>query len=206
MNAAAPKRKTSLAEVARHLLEAQDDKSEKVARLLHDDLGQQVAAISILLSTLKRRVQPGDVEILEQVERALQKVVALGESLRTLSNELHSSILEHAGIGVALRAHCSALSSQPGIQISFESSGDFEHVPFHVARGLFKIVQETLRNLTGATVRLSHSHGALHLSIQSEILSVPPKELGALRQRGKSIGATMRVKASQLTVSIPRMC
>ena len=207
MNAPAPKQKTNLAELARHILEAQDNKSEKVTRLLHDDLGQQVAAISILLSTLKRRLPPGDLEILEQVERALQKVVALGDSLRMLSNELHSSILEYAGIGVALRAHCSALSSQPGIRIWFESRGEFEDVPFPVARGLFKIAQETLRDLTAASVRLSHSGGALHLAIQSEpILSLPPKELATLRQRGKSIGATVRVKASQLTASIPRVC
>jgi signal transduction histidine kinase len=207
MNAPAPKQKTSLAELARHILEAQDNKSENVARLLHDDLGQQVAAISILLSTLKRRLPPGDPETLEQFERALQKVVALGESLRTLSNEFHSSILEHAGIGVALRAHCSGLSSQPGIQISFESNGDFETVPFHVARGLFKIAQETLRDLAAASVRLSHTDGAVHLAIQSEsFLSLPPKELATLRQRGKSIGATVRVKASQLTASTPRIC
>jgi signal transduction histidine kinase len=207
MNAPASKQKSTLAAAARHLLEAQDHQFEKLARRLHDDLGQQVAAISILLSALKRRLPAEDLEILEQAERALQKVVALGESLRGLSNELHSSVLEHAGLEVALRAHCSGLSSRPGVQISFESSGDFEHVPFPVARGLYKIAEETLRNLAEAGVRLSRLGGALHLAIQSEpILSLPPRELAILRQRGKSIGATVRLKASQLTVSIPRMC
>jgi len=204
MNAPARKRKTGLAELARHILEEQDSNSEKVARRLHDDLGQQVAAISILLSTLKRRLPSEDPEILEQVERALQKLVALGGSLRELSNELHSSILEYAGIEVALRARCSELSSRPGIQISFESSGDFEQVPLPVARGLHRIAQEILRNLAAASIRLSRSHGALHLEVQSEpALSLSPIELATLRERGKSIGAAVRLKGSRLAISLP---
>jgi signal transduction histidine kinase len=201
------KQTTRLAELARHLLEAQDNDYEKIARCLHDDLGQRVAAISILLSTLKRRLPPGDLEILEHVERALQKVVDLGGSLRELSRGFHSSILEHAGIEVALRAYSSEISSRPGVQISFESSGDFKDVPPQAARGIYRIAEETLKHVATASVRLSRADGALGLSIQSQtVLSLPPIELEILRQRGKTIGATVRLKASRLTVSIPRIC
>lgn len=201
------KQTTRLAELARYLLEAQDNDYEKIARRLHDDLGQRVAAISILLSTLKRRLPPGDFQILEQVERALQKVVDLGGSLRELSRGFHSTILEHAGIEVALRAYCSELSSRAGVQISFQSSGDFKDVPPHLARGLYRIAEETLKHVAAARVRLSRADGHLHLSIQSRaVLSLPPIELEIIRQRGKTMGATVRLEASRLTVSIPRIC
>jgi signal transduction histidine kinase len=201
------KQATRLAELARHLLEAQDNDYERIARRLHDDLGQRVAAISILLSTLKRRLPPGDFEILEQVDRALQKVVDLGGSLREVSRGFHSSILEHAGIEVALRAYCSEISSRPGVQISFQSSGDFKDVPPHVARGLYRIAEESLKHVAAASVRLSRVDGHLHFSIQSRaVFSLPPIELEIIRQRGNTVGATVRLKASRLTVSIPRMC
>ncbi|HLH41940.1 MAG TPA: histidine kinase [Bryobacteraceae bacterium] len=196
-----------LAELARRLLEAQDRDREKIARRLHDDLGQQVAAISILLSALKRRLCPVDIEILEPMERALQKVVDLGVSLRDLSSELHSSVLEHAGIEAALRAHCSELSSRAGAQISFESSGDFEDLRPEAARGVYRIAKEALKDSAAANVRLFRSGAALHLAIQSgAIACLAPVELELLRQRGKAVGAAVRRKGSQLTVSIPRIC
>jgi two-component system sensor histidine kinase UhpB len=86
------------------LIDAQEAERSRLARELHDDLAQQIAALSISLSNLRRKLPAQDTEARSQSERMQQKLEDLSESIRRLSHELHPAVLE-ALQNVAKHAH-----------------------------------------------------------------------------------------------------
>ncbi|MBV8842816.1 MAG: hypothetical protein JO307_08395 [Bryobacterales bacterium] len=160
--------------LSQRLLEALDAERERIARVLHDDLGQQVASLSILTSTLKRRLPPEDTESYEQAHRIREKLIALAGSMRRLSHELYPTLLEHAGLEIALRQLCEELAADTRIRISYQSSGDFQDVPLPLGLSLYRIAEEILRNCGSerpeaeTVVRLARSAGNVELTLEGE--------------------------------------
>jgi signal transduction histidine kinase len=160
-----------LAKLAQGLLESQDSERERIARILHDDLGQQVASLIILTSTLKRRLSPQEKETCEQVDRVRAKLVLLAESMRTLSHELYPALLEHAGVAIAVRQFLEEFSAKTGMRFSFEWSGEFQSVPQRVGLCFYRIVEDVLQALSSRgdgppiTVRLVRRPAGVDLSV-----------------------------------------
>ena len=153
------------------LINAQEDERARVARELHDDLSQQIAALSIGISNLKRSI-PGDLaESRGQSERIREKLVHLAESIRRLSHELHPAILQHCGLDVALRAFCSEFGALAGIKVVFESSGVFDGISPAVTLCVYRVAQEALQNIArhaktdAAEVRLKRTRENLILTV-----------------------------------------
>jgi signal transduction histidine kinase len=192
--------------LAQRLLLEQEEERERIARLLHDDLGQQVASLSILTGILKRRLSEHESE---PVDRIREKLVALAESMRKLSQDLYPSVLEHAGVVVALRLLCDEFGAR------YESDGDFSGVSYSVGLCLYRIAQDVLRTRCALAMRLAKSHGQLALTIESsgralfEALSEAGGGLAltVLRQRARSVSGEICLEtgalASRLTASVP---
>ena len=127
------------AALPRYLIQAQDEERQRIGQRLHDDFAQQVATISILLSTLKRGIPERDKARLEHIGGIREKLLALAESMRRLSHELDPTVVEHAGLAAALRMFSAELSTRPGLQVRFETSfekgGAVEILPPAGARG-----------------------------------------------------------------------
>ena len=103
--------------LAGSLITAQDAERARIARDLHDDVSQQLAALSIALSGLKRRMRAAsqDQELETSVSDIQQRAVALAESVRGLSHDLHPDVLKHGGLTAALAAHCAEISGAQAI-------------------------------------------------------------------------------------------
>jgi two-component system sensor histidine kinase UhpB len=199
----------------RYLIEAQDQERQRIGRRLHDDFGQQVATISILLSTLKRGVPERDRSRLEQIARIREKLLALAESMRRLSHELDPTVVEHAGLAAAVRMFSVELSTRPGLQVSLETGGAVETLSSAAARGVYRIAQDVLKEVRKGRleVGLVGSQRGLELTIAA--VGEGAKELSRtasglalarLRQRAATIGAALRVSRSvrgfRLTVAL----
>ena len=89
-------------------------------------LSQQLAAVSIALSNLKRALAPESETARAQTDRIQRKLVDLAEGMRRISHELHPAALTHAGLDHALRAHCREYTKLTGIEVAFTSHGSFE--------------------------------------------------------------------------------
>ena len=102
--------------LAGSLITAQDAERARIARDLHDDVSQQLAALSIALSGLKRRVRAvsHDEDLETDVASLQQRAIALAESVRHLSHDLHPDVLKHGGLTAALAAHCAEVSRGAG--------------------------------------------------------------------------------------------
>src|SRR5579872_3946190 len=117
---------------------------------------------------------------------AFSTLVAVSESIRRLSHELHPAVLEHSGLAAALRSYCSEFELLTGVRVSLQASGSFEGLPLPVALCIFRITQEALQNVAKhakvaeAEVELRRSDGALFLSVSDRGAGIEPgrAELG----------------------------
>ena len=149
--------------LAGRLIEAQDAERTRIARDLHDDVSQQLAGVSIALSSLKHRMEASQVgEELKTDLRALhQRTATLAQNVRHLSHDLHPTVLRHGGLVAALTSHCAELQRSHGPVLSCNAEGDFASLHAEVALCLYRIAQEALRNVvahsgaTRADVRLA---------------------------------------------------
>ena len=125
---------------------AQEEERKYLARELHDDLSQQLAALSIACSGLKRRLPSEAAEVQQEVVQLQQRTLTLAEEVRHLSHNLHPGVLQHAGLVAALQAHCAEFDRQHAIAVTF-SADDPGDIPQDVALCLYRVAQEALRNV-----------------------------------------------------------
>jgi signal transduction histidine kinase len=136
-------------DLAGRLITAQEDERRRIARDLHDDLSQQLATVSIMLSVLKRKVaKPGAVSEVEQSITTLQdRAATAAGAVRTLSHRLHPSVMEHTGLVSALQRHCAEVAALHHVDVSFSAEGDgLETLNPDVTLCLFRVAQEALAN------------------------------------------------------------
>ena len=149
-----------LRDLAGRLIAAQEVERARIARDLHDDVSQQVAALSIGLSGLKRRAAavPNGTDLQDDVSSLQQRTRTLAESVRDLSHDLHPDVLRHVGLAASLTAYCNGLSLSPAIAVSCSAQGDFESLDPEAALCLYRIAQEALHNVV-KHARARHADG-----------------------------------------------
>jgi len=191
------------------LMNAQEEERSRIARELHDDLSQQIAALSIAMGNLKRHVPPQEADVRDQSDRFQQKLVQLAESVRRISHQLHPAVLQHAGLVSALRAYCDEFGALTGIQVALRAEGSFDHLPPLVALGLYRIVQEALQNVakhaqvTNAEVVLEYVGGMLCLTIADRGVGMelhpeqPPAGLGliSIKERARLLNGVVTIQS-----------
>ncbi len=152
-------------DLAGRLIASQEVERARIARDLHDGLSQDLAGLSIALSGLKRRLGPLDTtrELVDDVASLQARTIAVANSIRHLSHDLHPSVLEHAGLVATMRAHCAELGRQRDVHIAFSAQGEFAGLDRDLALCLYRVAQEALRNVvTHADARRAEVslHGA----------------------------------------------
>ena len=173
--------------LAGRLITAQEAERTRIARELHDDISQQLAALSIACSGLKRRLPSEAAEAQQEVARLQQQTIALSEAIRHLSHKLHPGVLQHAGLVAALQGHCAEFGSQHGIDVTFSADAGLEEIPADVALCLYRVAQEALHNIAQhagarrAEVALTRSDDLLELRIADDGQGF---DLAAARRRG----------------------
>jgi signal transduction histidine kinase len=130
------------------LIAAQETERTRIARDLHDDVSQRLAGLSIMMSGIKRRLagEP-HADLVPAVTSMQESASALAEEIRHFSHNLHPALLEHAGLGAALRACCAEFEKLHGIKVACSAGADTEQVESATALCLFRIAQEALRNV-----------------------------------------------------------
>jgi PAS domain S-box-containing protein len=158
--------------LARKLLTAQEEERRALARELHDDLSQRLAAVSIEMGILQSGPKPLPEPFLNQFIQIKDQLVQVSTEVHDLSRRLHPSIIDDLGLVDAIRSECDRFSALEKISVEFST----EHVPDTVSKdtalGVYRIVQEGLRNIAKhsgvkrASVFLSGKDGTLFLTIE----------------------------------------
>ncbi len=134
-------------EVARRLINAQEAERRKIARELHDDIGQSLAVLKIQMMQAgkpsRRKSSPPYLNFSE-LARAVQEIAT---KVGHLSHELHSSELEFLGLAVAIKSHCREVAERFGIAVQCSCASIPEGLDSELSLCLLRVAQEALHNI-----------------------------------------------------------
>ena len=109
---------------------AHEEERRRVSSELHDDLNQKVAALSIAVSTIKNQLASTRSEGSSRSWTCSRDVASKSQTAYAGSHiELHPAVLEHMGLGAALKAHVAELSHLEGIRIALNVPDCLEAIP-----------------------------------------------------------------------------
>jgi PAS domain S-box-containing protein len=141
------KTRNELRGLSSRLLKTQDEERRRIARELHDGVGQLLAAMNMNLSTLlSERSKLGE-ESARAVEENRNLVDQALRDIRTMSYLLHPPLLDEIGLGSALQWYLGGFSERSKIDASLELASDLGKFPRDLELSLFRIVQECLTNI-----------------------------------------------------------
>jgi PAS domain S-box-containing protein len=135
----------ALASVSRRLIMAQEQERTRIARELHDDIGQRLALLANELQQVQQN-SPNLPEVRKRMEELEKQTFEIVTDIQSLSHELHSSKLEYLGIAKAMRSFCKEFSEQQRVEIGFENNDLPSTLPPDVSLCFFRVLQEALRN------------------------------------------------------------
>ena len=149
------KSREQLREFAGRLDQAREEERTRVAREIHDQLGQALTILKMDLSWLKAQTHSGD-GAPKKIKSMIAHVDQTIETVRKIVTELRPSILDEIGLPAAIEWQLSQFQERTGIRGIFESShgSDTFELSCDVGAALFRVVQEALTNIVrhaGAT-------------------------------------------------------
>jgi signal transduction histidine kinase len=136
-------------ELLRRLSDAQENEQRRIARELHDQVGQTVTGLSLGLKSLETQLEGGasDPGMAHQV-RWLQSLVAeVGRDIHRAALDLRPTALDDLGLQKALAAYAEEWSRRHGIELDFQVLGSEGRLPSDIETAVYRIVQEALTNV-----------------------------------------------------------
>jgi PAS domain S-box-containing protein len=135
----------ALLEVSRRLIEAQELERNRIARELHDDIGQRLALLAVELDQLHLE-PPESPELLDRVGELQTQASEIATDIQAVSRELHSTRLDNLSPSAAMRGLCHDMEEQLKVKIDFKSHDLPGSVPPDISLCLFRVLQEALHN------------------------------------------------------------
>ncbi|MGH7551485.1 MAG: MASE1 domain-containing protein, partial [Longimicrobiales bacterium] len=129
-------------ELAGRLISAQEEERRHIARELHDDLNQKVAALSIAISNIRRQLPPASDSMRKELSSLQRRTNELVDDVRQLSHELHPAALEEAGLVAVLKSFAAELNRLDGIQVDLTVPEYCQPIPHDIAVCLYRVAQE----------------------------------------------------------------
>jgi signal transduction histidine kinase len=196
-------------DLAGRLITAQEAERTRIARDLHDDASQELVGLALSLSMLRAQLSRAAAaeEVTDLLSDLQQRTVTLGESLRTLSHELHPGVLQHAGIVAALRAYGAEFERRHGIRTRVEAADEFRSLDPETALCLYRVVQEALTNAarhSGADdvlVKLEPTNGSIRLSVRDNGAGFDPARRTGTGLGLQSIDERVRLRDGTATIT-----
>jgi signal transduction histidine kinase len=187
----------SLSELSAELLKIQDEERRRIARELHDSVGQSLAAVKMNNSMVLRESQQLSVRAAEaatQINALTDEVI---RNIRTISHLLHPPLLDEMGLAAALNWYVQEFSARSGIGVTFDGSTQIERLTPEAETNIFRIVQECLGNVhrhshcSAAKVIINAGRDGILLTVADNGVGISPSRLQEL-QRGVRSGMGLR--------------
>lgn len=144
LEAIVEQRTNELRKLSARLLTVQDDERRRIARELHDGLGQYLAAAQINIDLLLRSEGSKNSPFLLETRKLVEHAVS---DIRTLSYLLHPPLLDEAGFDSAARWYVEGFAQRSGISVRLDLTPQISRMPSAVELALFRVLQEGLTNV-----------------------------------------------------------
>lgn len=199
--------------LARKLITVQEEMFRSISRELHDEFGQMLTAIGTMLSrTRKLHCPPQLTGDLDEIRAVAQQAL---DKTRALTQTLHPSILDDAGLEETVDWYLQLFEKQTGIPVTLEKSGLARDLAGDRLIHVYRVLQESLNNMAKhsgartARVRLRFAPASLELEIEDHGIGLPPED-SAEERRGRGTNGMgvigMRERAELLGGRIEFLC
>jgi signal transduction histidine kinase len=210
-----------LRHLSQHVLEVQEGERRLIARELHDEVGQQLTGIKMLLDSLDEQLRVGsndardkpyaDPQISTPIEQLAEVRAVVGDTLervRALSLELRPAVLDSLGLLPALQWQFERYTNQTSVQVDFAAEGLDHRLPTHLEAGVYRVIQEALTNVaryagvSTVTVQLHVNEETLSLfvvdagvgfNVEDALAASASTGLAGMRERAALLGGTLRI-------------
>lgn len=176
------------------LLQLQDEERRRVARELHDSVGQYLAAIEMGLTGALDAPAEMSTDARDLLTDCLTAVRQCSRETRSLSQLLHPPLLEHVGLAVAVRDYVKGFSRRSGLKVHLDLPHALPRMDGDIETAVFRIVQESLMNVyrhsgsSRAVVRVQRENGNLAVEIQDFGRGIPDGILEPAEDRDGRLG------------------
>ena len=151
-------------------IEAEEHERQRIAKDLHEGIGQHVTLLVIEIEQLKADSLDG-VEMASRIDGVLKQSLEILTDVKTLAHELYSPRLEYLGIAGVMRSFCKDFREQQRVEIDFRSHGLPNFVPLDISLCLFRVLQAALHNavehsgVRNFDVQLNGTSDEIHLTV-----------------------------------------
>ena len=205
------------------LMQIQDAERRRVARDVHDGLGQYLVGVKMGIDQMARRLahDPSCHESVSEISMLLNRAI---NETRTISHLLHPPLLDEIGLESALAVYTDGFAKRSGIAVSVGVSPDLGRLDSDIETALFRVVQECLLNVhrhsnsSTASVLLQRENGSIRLQISDEGVGMAAEEephgtrlgvgLLGIRERIRQLNGKLEInsgkgKGTAVIVTVP---
>ncbi|MDE3088487.1 MAG: PAS domain S-box protein [Chloroflexota bacterium] len=198
-----------------HLQSAREEERIRIAREIHDELGQVLTAIKIDVSLLGEQLEDKTAKVqrdtwAEETKSTIQLIDETIQKMRRIVRELRPEILDHLGLSAAIEWQMQEFQSRTGIKCQFRSEVDDSHLDLNRSTAVFRILQEALTNVArhaGATsveITLKEAEGRFILEVRDNGRGITADELAGqksfgilgMRERALAFGGEVSVRGA----------
>jgi signal transduction histidine kinase len=213
----------ALRKLSVQLMRVQDDDGRRIARELHEGIGQDMAALLLTLDGLPPRIERLDPEIATILTRSTGSLRRCIDEILRVSGLLHPPTLEGVGLLTAVKSYLEEFMKRTRIEVTLEAPAEPARLPVDIETVLFRIIQESLENVhlhsgsPTARVRIARdgAHARVEISdagrgMSREMLDGLQGGVGltSLRERSREAGGRFEIwsgggKGTTVQVTIP---
>jgi len=212
------------ADIVARLQQVQDGERRRLARELHDSVGQLLASIAMNIARVRAESDKLSPEVAELVIQNGAMVNEITNEIRTISHLLHPPLLDEMGLPLALRWYIDGFMERSKIRATVEVPDGFDRLPPDTEIAVFRAVQECLANVhrhsgsSSCSVKLVRNDHELQLQVQDSGSGIPKEKLpnvmslGGVGLRGmreliRRLGGTLAIDSSgqgtTVTIKLP---
>ena len=193
----------------------QDEERRRIARELHDSVGQLLAAICMNNASVETESHKLSPSAAKRVAENDAMVKEISRQIRTISHLLHPPLLDEAGLASALQWYVDGFSDRSKIDAKLEMSKNFGRLSDEMELSIFRVVQECLTNIhrhagsPTAGIRITQDQACVRVEIEDAGKGIPLEKLLALqssaqtgvgfrgmRERLRRLGGTLQIHSS----------
>jgi signal transduction histidine kinase len=201
-------------QLLRQLVTAQEEERRRIARELHDQMGQDITVLLLDLKAL-RDTAPDDSPVHDRVEQLQVLAMQIGQEMRTLALKLRPTALDDLGLAVTLANYVEQWSAHALVAVDFHSAGlEGARLPLSVEAALYRLVQEALTNVlkhaqaTGVSLIVERRTSEIRMIVEDDgvgfdieaVLHSAPTEhrlgLVGMDERVAQLGGTLTIESA----------
>jgi len=212
------------ADIVARLQQVQDGERRRLARELHDSVGQLLASIAMNIARVRAESDKLSPEVAELVIQNGSMVNEITNEIRTISHLLHPPLLDEMGLPLALRWYIDGFMERSKIRATVEVPDGFDRLPPDTEIAVFRAVQECLANVhrhsgsSSCSVKLVRDRQELQLRVEDSGSGIPKEKLAnvmssggvglrGMRERVRRLGGTLAIDSSgqgtTVTIKLP---